>query len=76
MEKFFETESLFPEESEKIFLEQGEGDFFGQEKIKRKRGRPPFSEEKKAQIKAKRDAGKTKRFSVGEEPNKRMKDGK
>ena len=46
-------------------------------KVKRGRGRPPFSEEKKAAIKAKRDAGKTKSFSVGEEPNKRIKkDGK
>ena len=38
---------------------------------KRGRGRPRLTEEQKAAIKAKRDAGKTKRFSVGEEPNKR-----
>ncbi len=39
--------------------------------IKRGRGRPRLTEEQKAAIKAKRDAGKTKRFFVGEEPNKR-----
>ena len=38
---------------------------------KRKRGRPKLTEEQKAEMKAKRDAGKTKKFSVGDEPNKR-----
>jgi len=42
-------------------------------KAKRKAGRPRQTEEEKATIKAKRDAGKTRKFSVGEEPNKRAR---
>lgn len=38
---------------------------------KKGRGRPKLTEEQKMILKAKRDAGKTKKFSVGEEPNKR-----
>ena len=40
---------------------------------KKNRGRPKLTEEKKAAVKAKREAGKTKKFSVGEEPNRRIK---
>ena len=39
--------------------------------VKRGRGRPKLTETEKSEIRAKREAGKTKSFSVGEEPNKR-----
>lgn len=38
---------------------------------KRRRGRPKLTDEQKAFTRFKREAGKTKKFSVGEEPNKR-----
>ena len=60
MDNFVTTESLSVNETAKV-------------KVKRGRGRPRLTEEQKAVIKSKRDAGKTKRFSVGEEPNKRKK---
>ncbi|MBO4401221.1 MAG: hypothetical protein J5809_05190 [Selenomonadaceae bacterium] len=43
----------------------------GAEEPKRKRGRPKLTEEQKAAVRAKREAGKTRRFAVGEEPNRR-----
>ena len=39
---------------------------------KRRRGRPKLTEQQKAFIKFKRNAGKTKKFAVGEEPNRRV----
>ncbi len=41
------------------------------EEPKRRRGRPKLTEEQKALTRAKREAGKTKKFAVGEEPNRR-----
>ncbi len=38
---------------------------------KRRRGRPRMTEEQKAAKQAKIEAGKTRRFAVGEEPNRR-----
>ena len=38
---------------------------------KKRRGRPKLTEEQKAFNNFKREAGKTRRFSIGEEPNKR-----
>ena len=38
---------------------------------KRRRGRPKLTEHQKAFARSKRAAGKTKRFAVGEEPNRR-----
>jgi hypothetical protein len=38
---------------------------------KKRRGRPKLTEHQKAFAKFKRDAGKTQRFAVGEEPNRR-----
>jgi hypothetical protein len=38
---------------------------------KKRRGRPKLTEYQKAFTKFKRDAGKTQRFAVGEEPNRR-----
>lgn len=38
---------------------------------KKRRGRPRLTEGQKAVTRFKREAGKTKKFSVGEEPNKR-----
>ena len=39
---------------------------------KRRRGRPKLTEHQKAFAQFKRDAGKTKKFAIGEEPNKRV----
>ena len=39
---------------------------------KRRRGRPKLTKEQKALAQFKRDAGKTKKFAIGEEPNKRV----
>lgn len=38
---------------------------------KKRRGRPKMTEGQKALTRLKRDAGKTRRFAIGEEPNKR-----
>ncbi len=38
---------------------------------KKRRGRPKLTESQKAFINFKREAGKTRKFAVGEEPNKR-----
>lgn len=38
---------------------------------KKRRGRPKLTEHQKAFAKFKRAAGKTKKFAVGEEPNRR-----
>ncbi len=40
-------------------------------KEKRRRGRPKLTEGQKARTRFKREAGKTRQFAVGEEPNKR-----
>ena len=53
------------------FSTDGEGFLKTTANIKRKRGRPKFTDEQRAAVTAKRDAGKTRKFSVGEEPNKR-----
>ena len=38
---------------------------------KRRRGRPKLTEGQKALARFKREAGKTRKFAIGEEPNKR-----